>query len=195
MGYQYRGTVRDVKPGGCGTNSGYQKHIKQKTPKCQPCRDAHAAAQVAWQRRPKVRTTCGTYAGYMRHKRSDEDSCEWCLKAYAEYMAEYRGRGKPKPPACGDVKGTHTGYKRHQRIGQEACDPCKAGLAQYSRDYRAGIRGGSRVLTMAGFRDDACGTYAGYCRHLRHGVPACDPCNEARRAYKNQWQKSRKKAA
>lgn len=197
MGYQYRGTLRDVsspEPGKCGTNSGYQKHVKLNTPKCQPCKDAHAAAQLAWQRRPQMRTTCGTYAGYMRHKRAEEDACQWCLKAYADYMAGYRDRAKPKPPACGDAAGTRTGYARHQRADQAACEPCKAALAVYSRDYRAKIRSGEHTA-RSGFSDDACGTYAGYCRHLRHDVPMCDPCADARRAYKSAWHRTRKAVA
>lgn len=197
MGYTYGGTIHDVDPVGpamCGTNAGYQKHVKQKTEKCRPCRDAHAAANLAWQRRPKMRTTCGTYPGYMRHKRADEDACQWCLKAYADYMAEYRGRGKPKPPACGDLAGTRTGYARHQRADQEACDPCKSALAAYSRDYRAKIRGGEHTA-RSGYSDDRCGSYAGYCRHLRHNVPVCGPCAEARRVYKLEWQSNRTRAA
>jgi len=27
----------------CGTRSGYQKHVRDRTEKCRPCRDAHAA--------------------------------------------------------------------------------------------------------------------------------------------------------
>ena len=31
-----------------GTNSGYQAHVEYKTPPCEPCRTAHAAAAARW---------------------------------------------------------------------------------------------------------------------------------------------------
>lgn len=102
MGYVFRGTNRDIDelptlelaPGGCGTNAGYRLHMGLRTPTCQPCRDAHAAYQRAWERRPRMRNVCGTYAGYMRHKRAEGDACEFCLRAYAEYMSSYRANRK-----------------------------------------------------------------------------------------------------
>lgn len=34
-----------------------------------------------------------------------------------------------------------------------------------------------------GFEPDACGTYAGYRRHQKWGVPACQDCRDAMAAY------------
>jgi hypothetical protein len=97
VGYQYRGKTRDVEEeiepattAGCGTNSGYMRHGMQKTPRCQPCKDAHAA--VNRKRRTTMRNQCATYPGYMRHKRAGEDACDMCREAYARYMADYRAQ-------------------------------------------------------------------------------------------------------
>lgn len=35
-------TRRSPTPVACGTNAGYRKHIRDKTPTCEPCRKAHA---------------------------------------------------------------------------------------------------------------------------------------------------------
>lgn len=99
--YQYRGNIRDTEPGQpkqptspkCGTNAGYQDHIRKKTEKCKPCKAAHNEALKKWrQRPPTMRIQCGTYPGYMRHKRAGEEPCEMCLVGYAYYMRGYRAR-------------------------------------------------------------------------------------------------------
>jgi hypothetical protein len=89
---------------------------------------------------------------------------------------------KPKvivfdPSKC----GTYPGYQQHARTGTPKCQPCKDANAAYSRDYAARVKTGQVRELHRGFRDDACGTYAGYCRHLRHKVPACGPCLDASR--------------
>jgi len=104
MAYVFRG-VRDAAPVSpkCGTRAGYMEHIKFKTEKCQPCKDAHAAYKREYIRRPTMRIQCGTYAGYKRHKRADENPCEMCLRGYSKYMADYREKKQratePKPTA------------------------------------------------------------------------------------------------
>lgn len=35
----------------------------------------------------------------------------------------------------------------------------------------------------------ACGTYAGWNRHVSRDEPPCDPCREAQRAYMREWRK------
>ena len=106
MGYQYRGKIRDVEEPApspkCGTRAGYMEHQTKGTPKCRPCKDAHAAYMRHYKRLPSMRNSCGTYAGYKRHQRAGERQCEYCLRGYAQYMAAYRERQKkaaaPKPP-------------------------------------------------------------------------------------------------
>lgn len=107
MGYVYRGTIRDVEEEApaspkCGTRAGYMEHSSKGTPKCRPCKDAHAAYMREYKRRPKMRTVCGTYAGYKRHKRADENPCEMCFRGYSQYMRDYRDRKlaalQPKEP-------------------------------------------------------------------------------------------------
>jgi hypothetical protein len=40
-----------------------------------------------------------------------------------------------------------------------------------------------RTPKLNGFDPSACGTYAGYRRHQKHGVPACRDCLDAMAAY------------
>lgn len=97
MAYQYRGTLVHVEPepeptttAKCGTNAGYMRHAQLGTPKCQPCRRAHAVCENLRRNPTKTRVQCATYSGYMQHKRAGEDACDMCLKAYAQYMRDYR---------------------------------------------------------------------------------------------------------
>ena len=97
MSYQYRGKIRDeevLSHPKCGTDAGYQRHKYYKTPKCQPCKDAHTASQRAWIARKRItmRSQCATYPGYMRHKRAGEPACDMCRAAYAQYMRDYRNQ-------------------------------------------------------------------------------------------------------
>jgi len=105
MAYVYKGKIRDVeeeptRPAACGTNSGYMRHGLDKTPKCQPCKDAHAAANRKHRKAPKMRNQCATYPGYMRHVRAGEQPCDLCRAAHARYMAEYRARSKQASQAA-----------------------------------------------------------------------------------------------
>ncbi|MEO5317622.1 hypothetical protein PV761_03375 [Arthrobacter sp. CC3] len=36
---------------------------------------------------------------------------------------------------------------------------------------------------LTGFDPSACGTYAGYRRHRKHNIPACQDCKDAQAAY------------
>lgn len=40
-----------------------------------------------------------------------------------------------------------------------------------------------RIQKLDGFDPSACGTYAGYRRHQKHSVPACQDCKAAMAAY------------
>lgn len=103
---------------------------------------------------------------------------------------------KPKAPVFEPSHcGTYRGYKQHEKTGTEKCQACKDANAAYSRDYEARLKTGQIQALNRGFRPDACGTYAGYCRHLRHNVPACGPCADASRAHTAQHRAKRKAAA
>jgi hypothetical protein len=91
--------------------------------------------------------------------------------------------------------GTFRGYKQHEKTGTEKCQPCKDANAAYSRDYEARRKTGQVQTIGRGFRADKCGTYAGYCRHRRHNVPACGPCADASRAHTAQYRANLKAAA
>jgi len=44
-------------------------------------------------------------------------------------------------------------------------------------------KGGGEPTPIRGFDPSACGIAAGYRRHQKHGVPACQPCKDATAAY------------
>jgi hypothetical protein len=44
-----------------------------------------------------------------------------------------------------------------------------------------------RATRLDGFDPSACGTYAGYRRHQKHKVPACQDCLEAQAAYSRDY--------
>jgi hypothetical protein len=59
-----------------------------------------------------------------------------------------------------------------------------------------GITKGRRADVAAeDFNTDKCGTYAGYHRHRRYGVPACAPCRVANADYTTALRNARKAAA
>ncbi len=90
--------------------------------------------------------------------------------------------------------GTYAGYRQHQKYGlMPACRPCKDAQAAYSRDYIE-RRGGRTAPAIREFQPGACGTYAGYARHLRSEVPPCADCHRAWLEYRRAW-RSRKRAA
>lgn len=89
--------------------------------------------------------------------------------------------------------GTYAGYKQHGRYNVPACDPCKDAQAAYSREYYDQIGGRlkpdvpstqKRGLGKNPKHGSGCGTYNGYSAHIRKGTPVCEPCRDARRAYK-----------
>lgn len=44
------------------------------------------------------------------------------------------------------------------------------------------------------FNDDRCGEMAGYQRHLRTGVPLCDPCKAANVQQNREWREKTRAA-
>jgi len=59
-----------------------------------------------------------------------------------------------------------------------------------------GITKGQRADVAAeDFNPDKCGTYAGYHRHRRYGVPACHACRVANADYTHQLREARKAMA
>lgn len=65
----------------------------------------------------------------------------------------------------------------------------------YSGDQPGIVKGGRADVTAEDFNPDKCGTYAGYHRHRRYGVPACDACRVANADYTFQLREARKAAA
>ena len=101
MGYVYRGT-----PDKCGTEYGYELHLKNKTIACTRCLIAHACTSQQWRAKQpgyKIVQPCGTYAGAKRHYKNGEKPCEPCRKAVNTYQAEQKAKKKAErlctPPA------------------------------------------------------------------------------------------------
>lgn len=108
MGYQYRGTVRDVDeptpsrpqkltgfdPSVCGTYAGYRRHQKWGVPACRPCMEGQAAySRDRYVKRPPKTfnpDACGTWTGWNRHRYYDVPACEACREASREYQRARR---------------------------------------------------------------------------------------------------------
>lgn len=68
----------------CGTDSGFKKHWREGTERCQPCKDAHRDAARKYDalrrgRRVYVREHCGSAAGIAEHLRRRERRCDVCV--------------------------------------------------------------------------------------------------------------------
>jgi hypothetical protein len=106
-------TASDIE---CGTTSGYYKHRRDKTPTCQPCRDAYNEYNAKRYPRRRPAIECGTYRGWKKHHRAKEQPCDDCRAAYKAKCQEWRS----KPPS----HGTPDGYSAHRRAKQEPCEAC-----------------------------------------------------------------------
>lgn len=81
----------------CGTVEGYGRHTWLKTPACQPCLDAKAAASRASYVRktePLPPAECGTTRGYRKHTTDKTSYCQPCRAAYNQRRAERRAEQK-----------------------------------------------------------------------------------------------------
>ena len=123
--YVYRGklTLAAEKAAGrsakCGTSSGYQKHLRERTIACADCLAAHADAMTRTRRargvQPRTMATkakCGTISGYNTHGQRGEEKCEPCKEAMRAYMAERRKRD--------DVREKNREYMRQYRAQKKA---------------------------------------------------------------------------
>lgn len=77
---------------GCGTERGYQVHIRRREDVCPRCRAAHDEAVEANRRRllAEAHRAGGTVRGYWMHRRLLEDACAACKRAQARKSAERR---------------------------------------------------------------------------------------------------------
>ncbi|MFQ6157665.1 hypothetical protein ACLMMA_14495 [Micrococcus luteus] len=94
---QRAATGEKSKPGRkalCGTPSGYNKHHRDKTPTCDPCREAHRKDMQDRRRakgiQPPRLAKHGTISAYRRHHRHGEKPCEPCRKAWNAHNREYQ---------------------------------------------------------------------------------------------------------
>jgi hypothetical protein len=79
---------------GCGTERGYQIHIRRKEPACALCRTAHDERVEANRRHllEVAHRAGGTVRGYWMHRRLGEEACEGCKRAQGRKSAERRER-------------------------------------------------------------------------------------------------------
>ena len=81
---------------GCGTERGYQIHIRRKEPVCPLCQGAHDE-QVEDNRRrmlAEAHAAGGTVRGYWTHWRLGESACVPCKRALARHSKEQRARAR-----------------------------------------------------------------------------------------------------
>ena len=96
----------------CGTRPGYQKHLRDGSEPCLPCRQANAdadrrLAQTGTTKQPKLgpgqprkpRPECGTPAASHRHRHYGEPIDDACRAANARKCAEYKQRVAEKAVA------------------------------------------------------------------------------------------------
>lgn len=121
MGYQYRGTVRDLD---------------------EPITEAHKDKPQAKPAPVFDPTKCGRYVGYKQHRQFGQDACGPCKASLAKYSRDYRARIRSgqsvvmkafSPDAC----GTYAGYARHKRYELKPCAACLVAYADYMHAYRA----------------------------------------------------------
>ncbi len=77
--------IRQVrKPAECGTQAGYQRHVRENTPICEPCRTAHTEAHRDWANlkavtpAPKAPTSCGRCGISFKRARPAAPHPSWC---------------------------------------------------------------------------------------------------------------------
>lgn len=81
---------------GCGTERGYQIHIRRKEQVCPRCQAAHDEAVEANRRRilAEAHAAGGTIRGYWMHRRLGEEACVPCKRACARKSAEQREKAR-----------------------------------------------------------------------------------------------------
>lgn len=147
-----RSTAPRANKAECGTDSGYKKHTREKTPVCDPCRLAHNernrrySAADGRSRKQYVRAECGTQQGYDGHRSRKERVCDECRLAHNGHQRARRrsaataeGRAV-QPRAAVAVCGTASGFKKHWRSKEEPCGPCRAAKNAEDQAYRASRR-------------------------------------------------------
>lgn len=87
----------------CGTRGGYQRHLREKTPICAPCRQANTDAdnlrRTGATKAPRQPAPCGTRGGYQRHRRNGEAACDACRQANTDADNRLRRTGTTRVAA------------------------------------------------------------------------------------------------
>ncbi|UUU21683.1 WhiB family transcriptional regulator [Streptomyces sp. DSM 40750] len=87
----------------CGTRSGYQRHLREGTEICAPCRQANRDAdnlrRTGTTKTSRQPAPCGTRGGYQRHRRDGEAACDACRQANTDADNRLRRTGTTKVAA------------------------------------------------------------------------------------------------
>jgi len=88
------GVDMEARAMGCGTERGYQTHVRRKEPVCALCRAAHDERVEANRRHllEVAHRAGGTVRGYWMHRRLGEEACAGCKRAQGRKSAERRER-------------------------------------------------------------------------------------------------------
>ena len=100
---------------GCGTERGYQIHIRRKEPVCPRCRAAHDERVEANRRQllEVAHRAGGTVRGYGMHRRLGEEACEGCKRAQGRASAKRRQRERE---ACERAREAWDARKAAERL-------------------------------------------------------------------------------
>jgi site-specific recombinase XerD len=168
----------------CGTRTGWNRHRKEKIPKCGPCR--------MWKRREREareqllalmpKRAHGTVEGY-RDWRCRCDACQEAVRPKVSLIKK-QPRTRRVPHRVSLVKrqrpvarcGTPSGYARHRDRNEPACRACLDAVASAQRDRRTRLRE-QRTGSPEIRRPVAeCGTTGGYKQHRKRREPPCKAC-------------------
>ena len=163
-------------PAPCGTTAAYDRHIRDREPIDDACREAHTEYRRKIRGRRPQSAKCGTRSGYQKHRRNGEQACDPCRQANADADRRLQNTGTTKqltddtrrPPAGGARCGTPEGYKAHRRWAEKACPACLEA-------HRAAARTAADAPSLP-----TCGTRSGYDTHTARGEAPCRPCTDAR---------------
>ncbi|MFE3169304.1 WhiB family transcriptional regulator [Streptomyces sp. NPDC059224] len=113
---------------GCGTERGYQVHLRRKQEVCPRCQAVHDEAVEANRRRllELAHREGGTVRGYAMHRKLGERPCDGCRSAQGRQSA-----------------------KRRERLRAEAARPCAPVVALEPAEPLRGPHAGAHALAIA----------------------------------------------
>jgi|GEM_PF-6757481 len=138
----------------CGTREGWNRHKRERIPRCAPCRmwkreDAQRGEARALERElTAARRRLAAQEVQLADLRAQRERQRQVIASqgariealHAQFKAS---RGLTRMPklfaaqSAQDVCGSPAGYKRHRRLGEDPCPACLDAVAAYSRERQA----------------------------------------------------------